>query len=716
MTGETQAPERLGPYRLLRQIGEGGMGVVHLGLDEDGREVAVKVLHPHVAADLKARDRLTREVETMRRVRSSQVAEVLDAELTGRQPYIVTRFAPGRTLEEIVLADGPLAPHEVVKLARGLCAALVAIHAADVIHRDFKPSNVMIVNGEPLVIDFGIAHLVNATRLTQTGMFVGTPGYLAPEIIRDSEITQAADVHALASTVFFGATGKPPFGTGSFEVVCFNIMEGRANVDLAPAWLRGWLRQALAVDPAARPTAQALLRMARSLDPTVTAFHEAAPPTAVLDAGTRVLNTDGTKVLNTDGTKVLNTDGTKVLNTDGTKVLDGQNPSPPAPRPPAPRPPVPAPPATGTRILDGQPPVAPPPPVNGTQVLPQDGTYSDLLPPVEYAKPERRERRPRTEPDRSVPDRSASDRSAAGAPPPYVPATQPPPYIPAPLSAQQRVAPPPYADQRVAGYPAPQPTGQSRPVAPPPTQPRPYVPPPAPAPGPQAPPRERSQYRTGHPLAGLLLLTILVALACVLPVVVSAFAVVAALCLRVGEYLFGDLAERRSLRGNSAADPLLAVVGTPWALIKALLATLVTAPLAAMFGMCVWGGLRFVVHLKTDPAAAYAAGAFVAGLFVLPGGGKPRRAVSRALTGVIRSPGAAMVTTIILGTLAFFTVMAALTMLPSFVPWDQPSDVVKQVTRAWQQQVDNGKMGALDLVRGLFNNLMDSLGLGFVSF
>lgn len=175
MTGDTRAPESLGPYRLLRKIGEGGMGVVHLGLDEDGREVAVKVLHPHVAADLKARDRLTREVETMRRVRSQHVAEVLDAELTAKQPYIVTRFAPGRTLEETVLEDGPLPADEVIRLAQGMCAALVAIHAADVIHRDFKPSNVMIVNGDPLVIDFGIAHLVNATRLTQTGMFVGTP-------------------------------------------------------------------------------------------------------------------------------------------------------------------------------------------------------------------------------------------------------------------------------------------------------------------------------------------------------------------------------------------------------------------------------------------------------------------------------------------------------------------------------------------------------------
>ncbi|MFI7539273.1 serine/threonine-protein kinase [Streptosporangium sp. NPDC049376] len=677
-TGETQAPERLGPYRLLRQIGEGGMGVVHLGLDEDGREVAVKVLHPHVAADLKARDRLTREVETMRRVRSAQVAEVLDAELTGAQPYIVTRFAPGRTLEEIVLAEGPLAPREVIKLARGLCAALVAIHAADVVHRDLKPSNVMMVDGEPLVIDFGIAHLVNATRLTQTGMFVGTPGYLAPEIIRDSEITQAADVHALASTVFFGATGKPPFGTGSFEVVCFNIMEGRANVDQAPVWLRGWLRQALAVDPKARPSAHALLRMARDLDPTVTAFHEAAPPQA-------------------------NDGGTRVFSADGTRVLDG--PPPVVPSPTAPSSTSSA--SSSTSPSASRPQV--PPPANGTRALPQDGTYSDLLPPVEYAKPERRERRPREEP----PEHQAG-RSTAGSPPPYVPATPPPPYVPAPLSVQRRVAPPPpYPDQRVAGYPAPQPVGQGAPFAPPQHEPRPYVPPPAPQP---LPGEQRPRYRTGHPLAAALLLAILVGLACVLPVVVSAFALVAVLCLRVGEYLFGDLAQRRSVRGNSAADPLLALVGTPWALIKAFLATLVTAPLAAMFGMCVWGALTFIGHMKTDPAAAYAAGAFVAGLFVLPGGGKPRRAVSRALTGVIRSPGAAMVTTIILGTLAFFVVMGALTLIPSFVPWDQPSSVVKQVTRAWQVKVENGQMGAIDLVRGLFNDLMDSLGLGFVSF
>ncbi|MGW0481385.1 serine/threonine-protein kinase [Nonomuraea sp. NPDC003214] len=263
----TRTQEHLGPYRLIEKIGEGGMGVVHLGLDGAGRQVAIKVLHPHVAADLKARDRLVREVETMRRVRSRYVAETLDAELTGGTPYVVTRFAPGRTLEATILDRGPLGAGEVVALARKLCQALVDIHEAGVIHRDLKPSNVMLVGDEPLVIDFGIAHLVNAARLTQSGMFVGTPGYLAPEIIRGSVITPAADVHALASTVFFAATGLPPFGTGTFESVCFNTLEGRAQIDRAPAWLRGWLSRALQVDPAARPSARELLRMAGALDP-----------------------------------------------------------------------------------------------------------------------------------------------------------------------------------------------------------------------------------------------------------------------------------------------------------------------------------------------------------------------------------------------------------------------------------------------------------------
>ncbi|MEV0621325.1 serine/threonine-protein kinase [Nonomuraea sp. NPDC050404] len=587
----TQAPERLGPYRLIRKIGEGGMGVVHLGLDGEGREVAIKVLHPHVAADLKARDRLTREVETMRRVRSPFVAEVIDAELVGGQPYVVTRFAPGRTLEDTVLSEGALEAREIIRLAQGLCQALVSIHAADVIHRDFKPSNVMLVDGEPLVIDFGIAHLVNATRLTQTGMFVGTPGYLAPEIIRDSEITQAADVHALASTVFFAATGAPPFGTGTFEAVCFNIMEGRAQIDKAPAWLRGWLSRALQVDPENRPGAQELLRMARALDPAVTTFNEG--PTGTKRVGNR------------------------------------------------------------TRVME---------------------SFSDLLPPVEYNR----------------------------TPPPAPPAPprreeRPPPYVPAPMSAR----PVPYGDQRVAGQPP-----QDRRLVPQPTAPsqvRPYTPPPQ-----YTPPSERKKYLFGSQFVGLLLLVSLVALTVMMPVMVGAVAVALALVLRIGEYLFGDLVKRRQTRGSSAADPLLAVLGTPWALLKSALVTVVHVPLALLFGVCVWGVLHWAGQMSVNEAAAFAAGAFAAGLFVLPGGGAPRKAVTRTLTGVLRSPGAALVAVVAVGTVALFAVMFALGQDTVWTPWQAPETVIDNLA-------NDARQSTIGLITGLVGDLLKDLGLGWLN-
>ncbi|GAA2264781.1 hypothetical protein GCM10010149_00970 [Nonomuraea roseoviolacea subsp. roseoviolacea] len=613
-TGNTQAPERLGPYRVVRKIGEGGMGVVHLGVDSEGREVAIKVLHPHVAADLKARDRLTREVETMRRVRSPYVAEVLDAELVGGQPYVVTRFAPGRTLEETVLNDGPLPAGEVINLARGLSQALVSIHAADVIHRDFKPSNVMLVDGRPLVIDFGIAHLVNATRLTQTGMFVGTPGYLAPEIIRDSEITQAADVHALASTVFFAATGAPPFGTGTFEAVCFNIMEGRAQLDKAPAWLRGWLARALDVDPSARPSAHELVRMAKALDPSVTTFHEAAPQ----------------------------------AQPTGTKKL-----------------------STRTRVLDSQ-----------------AESYADLLPPVEYGPPQPRyEPKPRQERPRQE--------------------ERPPPYVPAPMPARA-----PRPDQRVAGpvpgYPA---TQDSRRPA---TQPPRYTPPatqggrPAVAPPPYTPPAERKRYLVGSQLVGGLLLVMLAALTVMMPVAVGAVAVALAVVLRVGDYLFGDMVKRRQIRGSSAADPLLVLVGTPWALVKAALVSLVHVPLSILFGLCVYGVLRWGGGMGVNEAAAWAAGAFSAGLFVLPGGGPPRRTVTRAITGMLRSPGAATVALLAVGTVTMVVVMFALGQETVWSPWRAPETVIRELTRS-------ARDSATGLITGLIDDLLRQVGLGFLS-
>jgi serine/threonine protein kinase len=188
--------DRLGPYRLLRRLGEGGMGVVHLALDPHGRQVAVKVLRPEVAGDDVARRRLSREVETMRRVRNPHIAEVVDADVTGQRPYIVTRYVPGRALDEIIKQDGPLPLDALLKVARGVAEALAAVHASGVIHRDLKPGNVLMLDGQPVLIDFGIAQAVDATRLTQTGMFIGTPGYLAPEIIEGHEAGSEVDVHA----------------------------------------------------------------------------------------------------------------------------------------------------------------------------------------------------------------------------------------------------------------------------------------------------------------------------------------------------------------------------------------------------------------------------------------------------------------------------------------------------------------------------------------
>ncbi|MEU4723640.1 protein kinase [Nonomuraea dietziae] len=259
--------DRLGPYRLLRRLGEGGMGVVHLAVDPQGRQVAVKVLRAEVAGDDVARRRLSREVDTMRRVRSKYIAEVLDADVTGHRPYIVTRYVAGRPLDEVVKQDGPLELPALARVAHGVASALAAVHSVGVIHRDLKPGNVLILDGDPVLIDFGIAQAVDATRLTQTGMFIGTPGYLAPEIIEGHEAGPEVDIHAWAGTLLFGATGQPPFGKGTLEMIFYNITAGKADVSAAPRELQPLLKAAFQRNPSKRPKAADLAEQTARLLP-----------------------------------------------------------------------------------------------------------------------------------------------------------------------------------------------------------------------------------------------------------------------------------------------------------------------------------------------------------------------------------------------------------------------------------------------------------------
>ncbi len=242
------------------------MGVVHLALDPEGRPVAVKVLQPLGSEGVNARRRLAREVETMRRVRSPFVAEVLDADVTGEYPYIVTRFVSGPTLDEMVRARGPLSGQGLRRLAYGMAEALTAIHAAGVVHRDLKPGNVMLTDDRPIVIDFGIAQVGDATRLTQTGLVMGTPGYLAPEVIEGQPSSFASDIHSWGSTMAFAATGQLPFGSGSYEQIFYRIVSGRADLTGVPAPMMPLITAALARDPTHRPSAAWLSSHAASLD------------------------------------------------------------------------------------------------------------------------------------------------------------------------------------------------------------------------------------------------------------------------------------------------------------------------------------------------------------------------------------------------------------------------------------------------------------------
>src|SRR5690349_14794904 len=250
-------PREVGGYRLLGRLGEGGQGVVFLALGPAGSRAAVKLLAP--TTDPLVRSRFLKEVAAAQQVAGFCTAQVLDAGIFERRPFIVSEYVSGPSLVEVIQRHGPRSGVVLERIAVATLTALGAVHAVGMVHRDFKPGNVLLGPDGPVVIDFGLAAVPGMTTVFSGEVAIGTPAFMAPEQLAGTRATASADMWSWAVTMVFAGTGELPFKGDSLTATAYAILHSEPHVGGLPEPL-GWLVQrCLNKDAASRPSARDVL-------------------------------------------------------------------------------------------------------------------------------------------------------------------------------------------------------------------------------------------------------------------------------------------------------------------------------------------------------------------------------------------------------------------------------------------------------------------------
>ena len=251
-------PRQVGGYRLLGRLGEGGQGVVFLAVGPAGSQAAVKLLPP--TTDPQVRSRFLKEVAAAQRVARFCTAQVLDAGIFERRPFIVSEYVSGPSLIEVVEQLGPRGGATLERIAVATLTALGAVHAAGMVHRDFKPGNVLLGPDGPVLIDFGLAAVPGMTTMGPSGQVaIGTPAFMAPEQLAAERVTAAADMWSWAVTMAFAGTGELPFKGESLTATAYAILHSEPNVGRLPEPLGSLVHRCLNKDAAVRPSARSAL-------------------------------------------------------------------------------------------------------------------------------------------------------------------------------------------------------------------------------------------------------------------------------------------------------------------------------------------------------------------------------------------------------------------------------------------------------------------------